>query len=153
MDEGVLLHCEPVVDKDGLRFYVLCFANGTLREVCVMWELNLPRLCDSEIVGLSLILAIPPVGQSPVCLQGFSSNLKSLLCIDRVVFVAEYLPKVVKEHVQEAGKNGSSALDCFALLHIAPTSCIESVLDAWTCDIAATYSTTAYSFRFSQCCS
>ena len=74
MDEGVLLHCEPAVDQDGLRFYVHCFANDTLREVCVMWELNLPCLCDSEIVGLSWILAIPPVGQSPICLQGFSSN-------------------------------------------------------------------------------
>ena len=32
------------------------------------------------------------------------------------MFVSEYTPKVFKEHVQETGKNGSSALDCFALL-------------------------------------
>ena len=37
-------------DQDGLRFYVHGFANGTLREVCVLWEPNLPGHCDSEIL-------------------------------------------------------------------------------------------------------
>ena len=109
--------------QDGLRFYVHCFANGTLREVCVLWEPNLPGLCDSEIVGLSRIFAILPAGQSPVCVRWFSLTLFNVLtewCVSQSrtkhVFVVEYTPKVFKEHVQEAGKNGPSALDCFALL-------------------------------------
>ena len=111
-------------DQDGLRFYVHCFANGTLREVCVLWNPNFPGLCDSEIVGLSRIFAILPAGQSPVCLRGFSLTLFNVVttewcvsqCRPKPVSISEYTPKVFKEHVQEASKNGFSALDCFALL-------------------------------------
>ena len=84
---------------------------------------QLPGLFDSEIVGLSRIFAILPAGQSPVCLRGFLSTLLNVVtewcvsqCQPKPVFITEYTPKVFKEHVQEAGKNGSSALNCFALL-------------------------------------
>ena len=130
-------------DRDGLRFNVHCFASGTLREVCILWEPNSPGLCDSEIIGLTRIFAILPAGQSPVCLRGFSSTLFNVVtewcveqCRPKPVFISEYTPKVFKEHVQEAGKNGSSALDCFALLDYLLLRLQRAVNQSWMLGLA-----------------
>ena len=124
--------------QSGLRFCVHCFSDGLLREVCVLCEPVLPGLCDAEIVGLSRIFAILPAGQSPVCLRGFPSTLFNVTtewCVSqgcpKPMFVAENTPKVFKEHVQEAGKLGSSALDCFALLEYLLLRLSRAVDQPW----------------------
>ena len=126
-------------DQDGLH----CFANGTLRDVCVLWEPNLLGLCDSEIVGLSRVFAILPAGQSPVCLRGFPSTLFNVVtewCVTqgrpKPVFVSEYTPKVFKDHVQEAGKNGLNALDCFSLLEYLLLRLHRALNQSWLLRLA-----------------
>ena len=52
------------------------------------------------------------------------------------MFISEYTPKVFKEHVQEAGKNGSSALDCFALLEYLLLRLHRALNQSWMLGLA-----------------
>ena len=51
-------------------------------------------------------------------------------------FITEYTPKLFKEHVQEAGKIGSSALDCFAHLEYFLLRSHRALNQPWTLGLA-----------------
>ena len=108
---------------DGFQFFVYCVSYDSLREICVLWEPELPGLCDAEIVGLSRVFALLPADQSPVALRGCSATLFNVVrewCESqgrpKPMLVSEYTPENLKEHVQEAAKVGNTSLDPFALL-------------------------------------
>ena len=92
---------------DGFHFFVYCVSFDALREICGLWEPELPGSCDAEIVGLTRIFALLPADQSPVALRGCSATLFNNVkewCESqgrpKPMLVAEYTPESQKEHVQ-----------------------------------------------------
>ena len=107
----------------GFQFFVYCLYYDALREICVLWEPELPGLFDAEIVGLTRIFALLPADHSPVALRGCSATLFNAFrewCESqgrpKPMLVAEYTPESLREHVQEAAKIGNTSLDPFGLL-------------------------------------
>ena len=118
-----------------------------LREICVLWEPELPELCDAEIVGLTRIFALLPADQSPVALRGYSATLFNVVkewCESqgrpKPMLVTEYTPENLKEHVQEAAKVGNTSLDPFAYLLASVGAGVESAVDDGISDAAKVYS-------------
>ena len=107
----------------GFQFFVYCVYYAALREICVLWEPELPGLFDAEIVGLTRIFALLPADHSPVALRVCSATLFNAVrewCESqgrpKPMLVAEYTPESLREHVQEAAKIGNTSLDPFGLL-------------------------------------
>ena len=107
----------------GFQFFVDCVSYDASREIFVLWESELPGLCDAEIVGLTQIFPLLPADHSPVALRGCSATLFNVVrewCESqgraKQMLVAEYTPESLREHVQEAAKIGDTSLDPFSLL-------------------------------------
>ena len=110
-------------DHDGLRCFVHYWNVGSLHEVCVLWEPLRPGICDAEIVCLPRLLAVLPVGTTPVSLRGCSSTLFNVFADwckadNRPVplLMMEYSVEMFKEHVHEASGPSSGSLDPFSIV-------------------------------------